>query len=89
MKKRGRRFSLALLTFLILVSILPGAALAGGEGIELTPEESAYMAAHPTLRVGYVQDRIPVSFMDGNGELAGISRYIFDRIEELSGLNFE
>lgn len=42
-----------------------------------------------TYKVGYVQDRKPVSFMDEDGELAGITRYILDRIEELSGVDFE
>ena len=36
-----------------------------------------------------MQDRIPVSFTNKNGEFAGISRMIFDRVSELSGLRFE
>ncbi len=42
------------------------------------------------LKVGYVTDRNPVSYRDEEtGELGGISREIFDRIQELSGLQFE
>ncbi len=36
-----------------------------------------------------MSDRRPVSFRGGDGQLAGISRYIFDRIAEISGLRFE
>ena len=63
---------------------------AGGERtICLTEEEQAYVDRCGTLKVGYVQDRVPVSFKGENGELAGISRYIFDRLQQLSGLSFE
>ena len=58
-------------------------------GPAFTEEEQEYIENAPVLRVGYVQDRIPVSFQGENGELAGISRSIFDRIGELSGLSFE
>ena len=54
-----------------------------------TEEEQAYIELSGTLKVGYVRDRKPVSFQDENGELAGISRGIFDRISEISGLQFE
>ena len=40
-------------------------------------------------KVGYVQDRKPVSYMNEDGELGGITRYILDRISELSGVEFE
>lgn len=53
-----------------------------------TEEEQAYIAQEKTLKVGYVRDRRPVSFHDDNGELAGISRPIFDRIAAISGLRF-
>lgn len=54
-----------------------------------TQEELEYIESCGTLKVGYVQDRMPVSFKDENGELAGISREIFDRIAEISGLDLE
>lgn len=54
-----------------------------------TEEERAYIAQAKPLKVGYVRDRRPVSFCDGNGELAGISRPIFDRIAKISGLTFQ
>lgn len=55
-----------------------------------TQEEKEKNAAYGTLRVGYVTDRKPMCFdQEGSGELGGASRYIFDRIQEVSGLKFE
>ncbi len=54
-----------------------------------TREEVDYMESDRTLRVAYVSDRKPLSFTDENGELAGISREIFDQISKISGLKFE
>ncbi len=62
---------------------------ASGQSPSFTPEEEAFIASRKSVRIGFVADRIPVSFADENGDLAGISRYIFDRVSELSGINFE
>ncbi len=56
---------------------------------EFTAQEKEYIENSQVLRVGYVQDRIPVSYEGDDGQLAGISRYIFDRLSEISGLRFE
>ena len=57
---------------------------------EFTPEEQEHNRSLGVLRVGYVQNRVPVTFTDEQtGELGGISRAIFDRIQEISGLQFE
>ncbi len=60
-----------------------------GRTVSLTDEEKNYIKNHPSVSIGYVTDRIPVSFSDDSGQLAGISRYIFDRVSELSGIKFE
>ena len=54
-----------------------------------TREENEYVENGRKLRVAYVSDRKPLSFTDENGELAGISREMFDQIAEFSGLEFE
>ncbi len=55
-----------------------------------TPEEREYVESLGVLKVGYVGDRIPISFKEeATGELGGVSRAIFDRIQEISGLKFE
>ena len=60
---------------------------APGALLDLTPEEQAFVAAQDTLRVGYVQDRVPVSFQGKDGSFQGITRYIIDRVARLSGLS--
>ncbi len=67
----------------------PLAALPDRPTLDLTPEEQAFVAAQDTLRVGYVQDRVPVSFQGKDGSFQGITRYIIDRVARLSGLQFE
>ena len=52
-------------------------------------EEQEFINKQDTLKVAYIDNRKPLSFTDENGELAGISREIFDRVSELSGLEFE
>lgn len=54
-----------------------------------TEEELAYIAQGNRLKVGYVQDRKPISFRDENGELGGVSRLIFNRLSDISGLQFD
>ncbi len=89
-----RALMLLLALCIIFAGIVPAALAedASGEPApdRFTEEELARNAALGTLRVGYVQDRIPVTFTDEKtGELGGISRAIFDRIQEVSGLKFE
>ena len=54
-----------------------------------TREEMEYVANQNVLKVAYVADRKPLSFTNENGEFDGISRAIFDRVSEISGLQFE
>lgn len=52
-------------------------------------EELRLIQEQRIWKVGFVSDRKPISFAGENGELLGVSRKIFDRIMELSGLQFE
>ena len=75
---------------LLLLSAAPAALAAPGQTeLDLTEDEQTYLDSAGTLRVGYVQDRTPVSFTGADGTLAGISRYIFDHIQRATGLTFE
>lgn len=56
---------------------------------QFTDEEKDFISSHSTLKVGFVQDRIPVSFADENGNLQGISKYILDRVSQISGMKFD
>ncbi len=87
---RIRRMFSAMFIFVLIMCSSAAEVCAGKPTVpNLTDEEREFLAAHDTLRVGYVQDRVPVSFSDENGELAGISRYIFDRVSEICGVKFE
>ncbi len=90
--KMLRRIVFSTLALLIAASVLLGAApaaLAVENDLGLTDEEQAFIDSAGTLRVGFVQDRTPVSFTGEDGSLAGISRYIFDHIQRITGLTFE
>ena len=54
-----------------------------------TRDELEYVEKAETLKVAYVPERRPLSFKNDEGELDGISRAIFDKVAELSGLKFE
>lgn len=54
-----------------------------------TKEELEYVQQVDVLKVAYIADRRPLSFKNEKGELEGISRAVFDRIAEISGLKFE
>lgn len=54
-----------------------------------TREEQEYIASLGSVDVWYAPNRSPLSFADQKtGEMQGISRQIFDRIQEISGLQF-
>ncbi len=79
--------------FLFVIAVLSVGYAAqpiyAGEEI-FTKEEKECINSLGVLKVGYVQDRIPISFTDEKtGELGGVSRMIFDRIQEISGLKFQ
>ncbi len=54
-----------------------------------TRDELEYVENGRTLRVAYIAGYKPLSFTNEHGELDGISREIFDKIAEISGLKFE
>lgn len=91
MKNRGfSKIAAAVLSVILAGSFLSFPTYAEEtQEISFTEEERAYIAEGKTLKVGYVTDRRPVSFQGEDGELAGISRQIFDRIAQISGLHFD
>lgn len=53
-------------------------------------EEKEFIESLGPLKVAYIPERLPISFQNKEtGELDGISRKIFDRIQEITGLKFE
>ncbi len=88
------RKALKVLTILAAVAVMLICAptvpvSAQGQTPDFTAQEQAYIDSHKTVKVGFVQDRIPVSFSDKDGEFQGISRYVLDRVSKICGINFE
>ena len=88
------RKSLKVLTILASLAVMlicaPTAPVFAQEQTpDFTTEEHAYIDSHQTVKVGFVQDRIPVSFSDKDGDFQGISRYVLDRVSEICGIDFE
>lgn len=53
-------------------------------------KEQNFINNCPTLNVGFIQGMVPLSFInEEDGSLDGISREIFDRIQQVSGLKFK
>lgn len=56
--------------------------------IQYTYEEQQFIARMPEVAVGYVTNQSPVSYSDDQGEFAGITRDILDRMSQESGIKF-
>ncbi len=57
--------------------------------MDLTAAERAWIAAHPTIRVGYDADWPPFSFEKSTGGLSGIDGDILQLLSDRLGLKFE
>jgi signal transduction histidine kinase/CheY-like chemotaxis protein len=56
--------------------------------IEFTEEEKAFIADHPTIRLGIDKEFVPFEFIDSEGKFSGISSDIVKLISESTGLSF-
>ncbi|RJX19190.1 MAG: response regulator [Desulfobulbus sp.] len=65
----------------------PVAPIPPGEKIYLTPEEQAWIAAHPLIRVGIDPEFAPFEFIDENGRFSGFSSDYLRILNERLGLN--
>ncbi len=84
-----RNFFITVVLFVFLAGLLSEFPVQAKEAF-FTQEELDCIANAGTLKVGYVADRIPISFQNqATGDFDGVSRALFDRISELSGLCFE
>lgn len=77
----------------LLLPLLAWLSLAGQGHADprdwLTPEERAWVAQHPRLRVGASATYGPFTFSDADGRTAGLSVDYAGRLSELTGLQFE
>jgi signal transduction histidine kinase len=85
---RGRLHKLLLSS--ILVALPAVACAAGAEArIEMTPEELAWVRAHPVVRVGVSTEFPPYYFSDKQGRYDGFVIDLMDRLSRSLGLRFE
>jgi len=56
--------------------------------IHWTPQEAAWIAAHPQIRLGVDPDRRPMEFVDGQGRHQGMSLEIVRYLEKSTGIHF-
>ncbi len=86
-----RKKILAMLAMTAILCSFAGFAAYGNEEdpSAFTKEEIQLINEKRTWKVGYVCDRKPISFQGEDGELAGTTRYLLDRIAETGGLQFD
>jgi two-component system sensor histidine kinase EvgS len=55
--------------------------------LELTPAEQAWLAKHPSIKLGFNPDMQPLLIQDSNERISGVIPDIAARLEALTGLN--
>ncbi|HHB77372.1 MAG TPA: transporter substrate-binding domain-containing protein, partial [Desulfobulbus sp.] len=61
----------------------------GGKHIYLTPEEEAWIAAHPNISIGIDPEFSPFEFIDKNGRYSGYSSDYIQLLNQRLGLNMK
>lgn len=83
----GAAFILAGIFSLEAAAAAPGKG--GGNGLTLTPDEQAWLAAHPHIRLGYDPSWPPFSYRDAHGEISGLDADVLALISQRLGVHFE
>jgi two-component system sensor histidine kinase EvgS len=65
------------------------ANVAGQQSVRLSPGEQRWLAQHPVLSVGVVEDFAPLSFFDAQGRFSGLTAQLLTLISQRSGLTFK
>ncbi|WP_339447880.1 ATP-binding protein [Pseudomonas sp. EA_5y_Pfl2_R50] len=58
-------------------------------GIRLSASEQRWLAEHPRVRVGAIEDFAPLTFFDVDGRFHGLTAQLLGLISQRSGLNIE
>jgi len=61
----------------------------GSRKIELAPKEIAWLAAHPNIRLGADPSYAPYSFVNDNGQFAGVSADFVQILNDRLGINMK
>ncbi|KAA0984749.1 transporter substrate-binding domain-containing protein [Pseudomonas sp. ANT_J12] len=65
------------------------ANISGQQRVRLSPSEQHWLALHPTLTVGVVEDFAPLTFFDAQGRFSGLTAQLLTLISQRSGLTFK
>lgn len=84
-----RKIAAVFLALLLILSIWIMPCDAAGADIDFSPEELAFMEAHPVIRLGVDPGFVPFEFINEDGEYAGITADYLALISEKTGLRFE
>ncbi len=57
--------------------------------IAFTPQEKAWLKAHPVIRVGVDRAYAPLEFVDENGQYQGMADDLFKILQQQTGLQFQ
>ena len=71
---------------ILMTFIFPILSLASSQSLDLTPEEKAFIAEHPEIRLGVDPKFIPYEFIDSDGVYKGIAAEYIKLISEQTGL---
>ncbi|WP_375538957.1 transporter substrate-binding domain-containing protein [Pseudomonas frederiksbergensis] len=64
------------------------ASVSGQQNVRLSASEQRWLARHPTLTVGAVEDFAPLTFFDAQGRFSGLTAQLLTLISQRSGLTF-
>lgn len=64
-------------------------SFASQQGLHFSVSEQRWLEQNPRLKVAMIDDFVPLSFVDGNGEFRGLSAQVLARISLRTGLKFD
>lgn len=78
------------LALLLAAACLPLHCAVAADNLDagLSPDEQAYMAAHPTLRLAVGDGAAPIASVGEDGSYSGIVKSVTTRIEQMLGVRF-
>ncbi|WP_131670074.1 transporter substrate-binding domain-containing protein [Pseudomonas parakoreensis] len=65
------------------------AQMAAQSRVRLSASEQDWLAQHPVVRVGVIEDFAPLSFFDAEGRFSGLSAQLLNLISQRTGLQFD
>ena len=73
----------------LLIAIVLSASTTWAQGLDLSPDERAWIEANPVVRIGPAPNFPPIEFFDEEGNYRGLAAEVVDQISASTGLRFE